>query len=183
MQLLLVHSSGPQGPGEGSAPLGERLREGLGPDYEVLFPLLPDPEEPHYEPWSRALGELMGNLVEPPIVVGHSLGGSVVLKHLAESDRPAPIEGLVLLATPFWGESGWELEWALPAGWPDESTQLPPTYLFHSRDDEEITLAHLERYAERLTGATARPLGGNGHIFDHGDLTGVLEAIRSLSRG
>jgi predicted alpha/beta hydrolase family esterase len=179
--VLLVHSSGPQGPGEGSAPLAARLREELGRDYEVVFPILPDPDDPHYAPWSRALGEILAGFEEPLVVVGHSLGGSVFLQHLAESDPEAPIAGLVLMATPFWGDSGWEAEWALPEGWPDASTELPRTFLFHSRDDEEIPFANLERYAERLPDATARLLDGNGHLYDRGDLTEIVDAIRTVT--
>ena len=68
--VLLVHSAGPQGPGEGSEPFAARLREELGPGHEVIFPLMPSPEDPHYEPWSERLGEILSDLDEPPIVVG-----------------------------------------------------------------------------------------------------------------
>ena len=180
-QVLLTHSSGPQGPGEGSAPFVERLREGLGPSHELLFPILPNPEDPHFEPWSEAVSEILSAVDEPLIVVGHSLGGSVFLKKLAQDDVDASVAGLVLVATPFWGHSDWEEEWALPEGWPDDSTELPRTFLFHSRDDEEIPFAHLERYGERLPQATTRLLDGNGHLFDRGDLREVLEAIRALT--
>jgi predicted alpha/beta hydrolase family esterase len=180
-ELLLVHSSGPQGPGEGSDPFAARLREELGAGYEVLFPVMPGPGDLHYRPWSERLGELLAESDEPLVVVGHSLGGSVVLKHVAESDRSEPIRGLVLVATPFWGESDWEAEWALPPDWPDADAELPPTFLFHSRDDEEIPFDSLERYAQRLPGAAARPLEGNGHLFDRGDLSEIVEAIRGLA--
>jgi uncharacterized protein len=180
-RVLLAHSSGPQGPGEGSSVFADRLREELGPDYEVLFPILPDPDDPHYEPWSEALGEILDRFDEPLIVVGHSLGGSVTLKHLAEGERPEPIAGLLLVATPFWAASGWEAEWALPEDWPNASTKLPPTFIFQSRDDEEIPFDHLERYAQRLPDATARPLDGNGHLFDRGDLTPIVDTIRTLA--
>jgi uncharacterized protein len=102
--VLLVHSAGPQGPGEGSEPFASRLRDELGPGFEVLFPVMPDPESPHYGPWGERLGEILAEIDEPIVVVGHSLGGSVMLKHLAESDGPEPIAGLVLVAAPFWGE-------------------------------------------------------------------------------
>lgn len=180
--VVLLHSSGPQGPGEGSEPFMTRLREQLGPGYEVLFPIMPSPDDPHYEAWSERLGQVLSELGEPPIVVGHSLGGSVFLRHLAETGRQEHIAGLVLVATPFWGrDQEWELEWALPEGWPDAETKLPSTFLFHSRDDEEIPFAHLELYAKRLPDAEAHPLDGNGHLFDRGDLTEILDAIRSLT--
>jgi predicted alpha/beta hydrolase family esterase len=180
--VLLVHSSGPQGPGEGSAPLLERLRRQLGPGFEIEFPTLPEPEEPHYGPWSERLGEILDELDEPAVVVGHSLGASVLLEHLAEGGSAERITGLVLLATPYWGSSDWEAEWALPEGWPDPTTELPPTYLFHSRDDEEVPISHLDRYRRLLPDATARPLEGCGHLYDRGDLTEVVEAIRGLAR-
>jgi serine hydrolase len=181
--VLVAHSAGPQGPGEGTSPFVGRLREGLGPAYDVHFPIMPDPEKPHYAPWSKRLGQVIGDLTEQVVVVGHSLGGSVVLKHLAETGPGKDIAGLVLVAVPFWGKRDWEAEWALPEGWPAPSTKLPPTVLFHSRDDEEAPFDHLERYAERLPDATARPLDGNGHLFDRGDLTEVLDAVRRLTAG
>jgi hypothetical protein len=177
--VLLVHSSGPQGPGEGSSPFADRLREELGPDLELVFPVLPEPDDPHYEPWSHRLGELLADLDEP-VVVGHSLGGSVALKHLSEPGAER-ITGLVMVAAPFWGESDWEAEWALPEGWPDGTTALPPIFLFHSRDDEEIPSSHLARYTERIPGAVARPLDGNGHLYARGDLSEIVEAIRGLA--
>jgi serine hydrolase len=180
--VLLLHSSGPQGPGEGSAPFAKRLGEELGSDYEVLFPKMPAPDDPHYGPWSERLGQLLAERDAPVVVVGHSLGGSVVLKHLSETEGHEPIAGLVLAETPFWGrEEEWELEWALPEGWPGAETALPPTFLFHTRDDEVIPFAHLELYAKRLPDAEVHPLDGNGHLLDRGDLTEIVQAIRNLS--
>src|SRR4051812_32016319 len=136
--VLIAHSSGPQGPGEGSDPLVRRLREELGSEYEVHFPKMPDLDDPHYEPWRDRLTDEITGLTGQVIVVGHSLGGSVVLKCAAEGLLADQVSGLVLAETPFWGTSGWEQEWALPEAWPTEETRLPPTFLFHSRDDEEI---------------------------------------------
>ncbi|HEY1237957.1 MAG TPA: alpha/beta fold hydrolase [Solirubrobacterales bacterium] len=180
-EILLIHSSGPQGPGEGSAPFAARLDDELGSDYEVLFPKLPDPDDPHYVPWSERVGQLLDDLDAPSVVVGHSLGASVLLKHLAEGGSQESIAGLLLAETPFWGQSDWEAEWALPAGWPNDSTRLPPTHLFHSRDDEVIPFAQLELYTKRLSDAEVHPLDGNGHLLDRGDLTEILETIRALT--
>jgi uncharacterized protein len=182
--VLFLHSAGPQGPGEGSEPFVARLRDQLGSGFEVSFPIMRDPDEQHYVPWSERIGQILGEADERLVVVGHSLGGSVVLKYLAETGRHEPIAGLVLVATPLWGrEEEWELEWALPEGWPRAGTELPSTFLFHSRDDEEIPFAHLDRYAELLPDASAHPLDGNGHLFDRGDLSEILDAVRGLSAG
>jgi hypothetical protein len=184
MQILLVHSSGPQGQGEGSRPFAARLGEELGPDHEVSFPIMPHPEEPHYEPWSERLGQILEEADEPLVVVGHSLGGSVVLKHLAEGGDSESIARLLLAETPFWGrEQEWEREWALPEGWPGSETTLPRTILFHSRDDEEIPFSHLELYAKLLPDAEVHPLDGTGHLLDRGDLSEILDAIRGPSDG
>jgi predicted alpha/beta hydrolase family esterase len=180
-RLLVVHSAGPQGPGEGSEPFVRRLRNELGPEYEVLFPVMPGTEEePHYEPWRDRLSSELDALEGKVILFGHSLGGSVALKYGAEVGFDENVAGLVTAAAPYWGTSDWEEEWALPDGWPAEGPRLPPAILFHSRDDEESPFSSLERYAERLPEARTHALEGNGHLYDRGDLSEIVAAIRSL---
>jgi len=178
--VLVMHSAGPQGPGEGSDPLVRRLREELEPEYEVLFPKMPGIDEPHYEPWRDRFSEELAGVTGRVVVFGHSLGGSVALKYAGEEGLEGRVAGLVLAETPYWGSSDWEEEWALPEDWPAEGTKLPPIFMFHSRDDEEIPFAHLDLYAKRLPDAQVHPLDGNGHLLDRGDLTDVVAAVRSL---
>jgi serine hydrolase len=176
-----MHSAGPQGPSEGSEPFVRRLEEELGSGYEVRFPVMPGTaEEPHYEPWRDRLASEMEGLEGKVIVFGHSLGGSVALKYCGERGFDDGVAGLVSAATPFWGSEGWEREWALPEGWPDGGPSLPPTHLFHSRDDEEIPFSSLERYGKRLPEATVHPLDGCGHLYDRGDISEIVAAVRSL---
>jgi predicted alpha/beta hydrolase family esterase len=179
--VLVVHSSGPQGPGEGSEPFVRRLREGLGGEFEVLFPVMPGTEDdPHYGPWRDRLAAELDALDGKVIVFGHSVGGSVALKYGGEVGFGENVAGLVSAATPYWGTSDWEEEWALPEDWPAEDLQLPPIVLFHSRDDEEIPFAHLDRYAKRVPEAEVHPLDGYGHLYERGDLTPIVDAIRAL---
>ena len=143
---------------------------------------MPTPEDPHYEPWSERLGKLLAARIDQPVVVvGHSLGGSVALKHLSEAGRREPIAGLLLVAAPFWGEKDWEAEWALPEGWPGAPAALPPTILFHSRDDEEIPFAQPRALREATPGRRGSPARRQRASLDRGDLTEIVETIRKLS--
>jgi hypothetical protein len=180
--VLFLHSSGPQGPGEGSEPFARRLQEELGEGYEVRFPVMPGTaEDPHYEPWRDRLASELEMLEGKSILFGHSLGGSVALKYCAERGFEERVAGLISVATPFWGtDEDWELEWALPEGFPREGPSLPPTTLFHSRDDDVIPFAHLERYAKRLPSAEVHPLDGYGHLYERGDLSPILDAVGAL---
>jgi len=165
--ILFAHSAGPQGPHEGSHDLVAHLRAGLGSGYEVRFPLMPDPEAPRFGAWRERLEEELAALPADALVVAHSLGGSMLLKTLAERPRGPEIAGLFLVATPFWNPANPDIaEYALSE---DFAARLPPIrrlVLYHSRDDAEVPLAHLARYARALPGAVVRELDGYGHLFD-----------------
>jgi uncharacterized protein len=147
----------------------------------VRFPNLPDSEvDPHYEPWRDRLAAELGRAGERPVIVGHSLGGSVALKYAGEVELADRVAGLVIVAAPFWGTSDWEREWALPEGWPG-GRRLPPTHLFHSRDDEHSPFSSLDRYAALLPDAAVHPQDGYGHLYDRGDLSPIVAAVRELA--
>jgi uncharacterized protein len=179
--LLVMHSSGPQGPGEGSEPLVRRLRDELGDDFDVRFPALPGAaDDPHYQPWRDRLTSELAALEGKVILFGHSLGGSVALKCCAELGFGDQVAGLIIVAAPFWGSEDWEREWALPEGWSGEGLSLPPKFLFHSRDDQVSPFSSLERYAKLLPEAEVHPLEGYGHLYEGGDLSPIVGAVRSL---
>lgn len=179
--VLVMHSSGPQGPGEGSEPFVRRLREELGRHYDVHFPVMPGTaDDPHYEPWRDRLTSELAALDGKVILFGHSLGGSVALKYCAEPGFDDQVAGLVIVAAPFWGSEGWEREWAMPESWSGEGRPLPPTFLFHSRDDDVSPFSSLERFAKLLPEAEAHPLDGYGHLYERGDLAPIVDAVRSL---
>jgi uncharacterized protein len=166
-QLLLVHSSGPQGPRQGSRYLAAALRKALGPGYDLRYPVMPAPDDPAYAPWRDRLQAELDTLDGDALIVGHSLGGSVLLKCLSESRKARPIPAVFLLATPFWSApAGSQLhQFVLRRGF---AARLPPIgqiFLYHSRDDDSVPFTHLARYAQALPQATVRELDGYGHLF------------------
>jgi serine hydrolase len=129
-------------------------------------------------PWDRVDELLAGT--RRPTLVGHSLGASVLLKYLSETVRRHPLTGLFLVATPFWGSDF--PEFALAPDFGARLRDMRPIYLYHSRDDPEIPLEHLERYRRALPRAIVRVLDGRGHEFDQSEFPELAVDIRGLIR-
>jgi serine hydrolase len=162
--------------------LAASLARELGAGYEVQCPRMPDEENSPYPEWKAEIDSRLASMNGPVALVGHSVGGSVLLKYLCDR-QPAPqIAGLYVIAAPYWGASefwSWE-EGALPA---DAVARLAgdwPLVFYQSRDDEVVPFAHLALYAARLPRATIREFDGRGHQFKN-DLAEVARDIRKAS--
>ncbi|WP_257958956.1 alpha/beta fold hydrolase [Bacillus sp. V3-13] len=178
--MLFIHCAGPQGPQQGSQPLLAYLQAKLGEEYVFYKPKLSDPESPAYRDWKRLLDEqfkvLSGQQV---IVVGHSLGASVLLKYLSENDPNIVIEGLFLLATPYWGtDEDWQnVSYQLQANYSEHLPPIPNIYFYHSRIDPVVPYVHFEKYLQDLSGVNGRVLDGEEHYFEEG-LPMLVEDLR-----
>jgi predicted alpha/beta hydrolase family esterase len=155
------------------------LADSLGPDYVVIAPRMPEPDDPHYETWAHRIEELMEGTTNP-LLVGHSFGASVLLKFLAEVSPRPTFAGLFLIATPFWGPDF--PEFALPPDFEARFRDVSPIYLYHSRDDDEVPFAHLQRFQRALHQAIVRALDGRGHEFDQPQFPELAADIRGLER-
>lgn len=182
-QILFIHSAGPQGPHEGSSDFIASLRDALGAEYSILSPIMPHPASPAYEPWKEKLTAVLAGLHGEIIVIGHSLGGSVLLKYLSEESHHAAIAGLFLVATPYWGsDEDWQAEeFILQDGFASKLAGIPRIMLYHSDDDEIVPINHSLLYAEELPNAALRTLHGRGHSFNTG-LPELVDDIRGLCR-
>ena len=181
--VLFIHSAGDQSGTEGSGPLVAALRAGLAADTRLAAPIMPKPDAPDAAAWEAALGEHLRQQQTPLVLVGHSLGGSVILRYLADHGIPAGLAGVVLIATPFWGMSDWEAEWALPRGFEARLAGLPRIVLYHSRDDDIAPVSHVDRYAEALPKALVRKVDGRGHLFADGNVADILADIAAAFAG
>ena len=173
--VLVVHGAGKPRLRAGKVYWEPLLGKDLGPDYVVKAPRMPKPTDPHYDAWSGRIAQLVA-ASKTPVLVGHSLGASVLLKYLCEADPRPTFAGLFLVATPFWGS---ELpEFALPRDWAARLRDVSPLYLYHSRDDEVVPIEQLERYRRALPGAVVRVLDGRGHEFRQRRFTELVVDIR-----
>ena len=177
--ILAVHAAGDPNHPEGSFQLFQWLSRELGSDYRVLAPTMPQPDEPHYQPWRDRIEQELKTIQGDAILFGHSFGGSVLVKYLAEGATPVAVRGLFLASVPYWGPGGWQYdEYDLPD---DFAEHLPrtPIFLYHSRDDPEVPFAHMGLYATKLPAATVRPIDGAEHSFRQG-LPELVADIRSI---
>ena len=180
-QILFIQGGG-ENAHEADGLLVESLRTALGPTYKVLYPKMPNESDPDYEKWK---GQIKDELSGPGemILIGHSLGGSFLLKYISEEKIETTIRGIYLIATPYWGGDGWRYEGYKSVALPESlASKLPnetPIFFYHSRDDETVPFAHLNLYAEKLPQATIRELDGRGHQLNN-DLSEVVEDIMGL---
>ena len=114
------------------------------------------------------------------ILVGHSLGASVLVKFLAENHPGLEIAGIFLIAAPFFGEGGWDSDdLKLPASIGERLPKNAPIHLYHGRDDEIVPFAQLGLYARELPNAVVHRLDGRNHQLSN-DLSEIAHDIRPL---
>lgn len=179
--VLFIHSAGPQGDGDGSTPLAAALERALGGRVTFHAPPMPSPEAPSARAWDATLADLIMPLSGTLVLVGHSLGGSTILKYLAERPLPPALAGVIAIAAPYWSAPDWAVdEYALPEGCGPKLAEIPRLILYHSRDDEVVEAAHVHLYAAALPGAETREVDGRGHLFDTGEADDIAADIHAM---
>src|SRR5687767_7527656 len=142
-KIFFLHSAGPQQGEEGSAKLIQYIKQNLSASYQVIAPVMKDPDNPEYENWKKALTGLFRIVDEETIIIGHSLGGSVLLKFLSEEHPLDKIRAIYLVAVPFWGSDGWDVsEFALAQNFAEHLPVAGATVIYQSEDDEIVTPDH-----------------------------------------
>ncbi|MGG3640940.1 alpha/beta fold hydrolase [Bacillus gobiensis] len=181
-QVIFIHSAGEQGALQGSSRFVAYLHDELDEGVHLLLPKMPFPKNPKYELWREKLDQELSALEGEVILIGHSLGGSVLIKYLSEVACDLSIIGLFMIAAPYWNkeDSDWHSsEYMLPENFASKLPQISKIFLYHSTDDEIVPYTHLNHFKEKLPEATARVLSGNEHFFNDG-LPELVDDLKSL---
>ena len=179
--VLFVHGGG-EGAHEADEKLAVSLRDALGGGYDVRFPKMPNEGSPEVEAWKDRISEELAAMDGEVVLVGHSVGAFVLLKYLSEEEQEKPVAGLFLVAAPYVGTGGWEVEeGALRENFASELPEGLPVFLYHGRDDEEVPFEHLALYEANIPRATVRASDGRGHQFGN-DLSEVARDIQEIER-
>jgi len=181
-QVLFVQGGGAVGAyDEWDNKLVASLKRELGPGTDVRYPRMPNEADPSYTMWKAALAEEIAGLDDGAILIGHSLGGTILINALAEAPSNRKLAGIFLIAAPFVGAGGWPSEDIQPTA--DLGARLPsktPIHLYHGSKDDIVPLAHLDLYAAAIPGAAVHRLEGRDHALNN-DLAEVAAVIRALA--
>ncbi|HET7570521.1 MAG TPA: alpha/beta fold hydrolase [Gammaproteobacteria bacterium] len=182
-QLLFVQGGGAGAHDEWDDKLVESLRRELGPDYGIRYPQMPNEDDPSYAGWKPTLEKELATLDDRAILVGHSVGGTILVNTLAEQPTTRAFGTLLLIAAPFVGDGGWSSdELKFP---PDLGARLPhglPVHIFHGLEDETAPPSHAELYARAVPQARIHRLPGRDHQLNN-DLSEVAAVIKLLDGG
>lgn len=156
------------------------LRTSLGSSYEIDYPPMQNEEEADYETWSRQIDQKLNDSRGNVILVGHSVGASVLIKFITEQKIRKAIDGVFLMAAPYWGgDAGWTYEGYENLLLSEKINPInSPLFFYHSDDDEVVPFTHLTLYARKFPAATLRTLTGRGHQLDN-DLSEVAQDIKN----
>lgn len=176
-QILFIQGGGAGAHDAWDIKLVESLRQALGDAYEVRYPRMPDEDDPDETAWSTAIRGELAALEDGAVVVGHSVGATLLVNVLAGQPPGVPPAAIVLIAAPFVGEGGWPGGgFELPK---NLGTLLPrrvPVHVFHGLEDETVPPSHADLYAGVIPQALVHRLPGRDHQLND-DLSEVAKAI------
>lgn len=179
-QVLFIQGGGKGAHDEWDDKLVASLERELGQGYEIRYPRMPSEDDPGYAAWKPALEGEIAALRQDAILVGHSVGGTLLAGLLAESFATRKFGGIFLIAAPFVGTGGWpsdDLRFASDLG-----ARLPhgvPIRLFHGLADETVPASHVELFARVIPQARVHRLPGRDHQLGN-EMREVAAAILSL---
>jgi predicted alpha/beta hydrolase family esterase len=179
-QVLFVQGGGEGVHDEWDDKLVASLQHELGPDYEIRYPRMPDEGHPQYASWTLALEKELGNVREGAVLIGHSIGGTILINALAEHTARWTPAGVFLISAPFVGKGGWPSEGIGPMS--DLRTRLPtrvPIYLYYGSKDDTVPFEHAGLYEHAIPSAVIRRLANRDHQLNS-DLSEVAADVRRL---
>jgi predicted alpha/beta hydrolase family esterase len=185
IHVLFVQGGGKGVHDEWDNKIVDSLERELGPDFTVRYPRMPHEGDPTYADWKAALKREFTRLEEGALLIGHSIGATILIRTIADDPPKQTVGGIFLIAAPFVGEGGWTTEDIEPLS--DLGARLPdqtPIYLYHGSEDETAPFAHVDLYAKAIPQAIVRRLSGRDHQLnnDMADVAADVRRVRAARR-
>jgi pimeloyl-ACP methyl ester carboxylesterase len=181
-QILFIQGGGEGTHDEWDNKLVDSLRSELGAGFEVRYPRMPGEADPSAATWVPAIRQAIAALGDGAVLVGHSVGATILVHTLVDKPPARRLGAIVLLAAPFVGTGGWPGdEFELRS---DLGARLPtgvPIHVFHGLDDDTAPPAHADLFAHAIPQAQLHLLRGRDHQLgnDLGDVAKLIRALRT----
>jgi len=153
----------------------------LGKNFDVLLPKMPNKTNAQYREWKIWFERVIPLLNKEIVLIGHSLGGTFLVKYLSENIIPKTIIATILVAAPFDDEGKGEslASFALPSLFAKFAKQCQRIYLIQSKDDPVVPFEHIKKYCRALPNAETMIFENRGH-FNQETFPEAIELIRKL---
>ena len=159
----------------------DALKAELGEGFRIVYPPIPDADNPSYQAWDSVLTASLERLSGKVILLGHSLGGSVVLKHFSKEPIPDKIIGMILFGVPYWKDQNWDVsEYVIEDDFVGNLSKLDNIYFYYSTDDEVIPKYQFESYQKLMPQALYRVFSDTDHSY-HKAIPNMIADIRDLA--
>jgi predicted alpha/beta hydrolase family esterase len=181
VQVLFIQGAGAGTHDEWDNKLADSLRRELGSGYEIRYPRMPNEAEPSYALWKPAITEEIASLDDGAIIIGHSVGGTILINVLAELPPKQKLAGVFLIAAPFVGTGGWPSgDIRQPASLGAQLPPRTPVHIYHGSEDDTVPIEHVNLYEEAILGAVTHRLLGRDHQLND-DLAEIAAGVRALA--
>ncbi|RZL97293.1 MAG: hypothetical protein EOO88_62670 [Pedobacter sp.] len=166
-KILFIQGGGEDGY-QGDQVLVDSLKTELGKEYTLRYPQLESDEEAPDFGWTKQIHDEMQGMDDDFVLVGHSLGASMILKMLSENEAGSKMVAVFLLAAPYWtGNEEWKAGLKLKPGYAEQLPSELPLYFFHCKDDEEVPFEQFEQYKAEIKQAEFTEFASGGHLFEN----------------
>jgi predicted alpha/beta hydrolase family esterase len=150
----------------------KHLQKDLGPSYQVIQPMMPNPRNAKYAEWKIWLEKFFPYLENNIILTDKSLGGTFWAKYLSENKFPVKISQLHLIATPFdndnsfsWKKEKYDLmDFSLGNNLSLIEEQVDKIFIHHSKDDPLVNFEMSNKFAKALPSAIKLDYTDRGHF-------------------
>lgn len=139
--------------------------DALGSGWEVMKPRMPRSDNAQYEEWKIWFERHFQYFTDDIVLVGHSLGGTFLIKYLSENTLPIRISQLHLVAAACdYGDYG-EVIFELGHDWSLIAKQCKSIRVYHSEDDFVVPHKESVHIAGKIEGAQLVTFTDRGHFL------------------
>jgi uncharacterized protein len=158
---------------------GDFLQGSLNKKYEVIKPIMPSKYEADYKAWKIWFERHFSFITNKNfILIGHSLGGTFLLKYLSENKFPKKIKQLHLVAPATIDKDLRSFKFDV-----NKIYKIPnfceDIYLWHSKDDKEVSLENSEVVKKIIPSAYLCVFKDRGHFIGK-SFPEIIKVIKSF---